>query len=165
MRPAATLVAALAIAGGCGRVGFGLLTADGPSDGTPSMTGDGGPADAIVCTTPQIATETDEGTMHQDAGLPITWVANPPSSGTHYPDWVIWNRTYDTTPIARGYWVHNVEHGGVVFLYHCDPACPAEVARLTAMLQSYPQDPDCPALGHRGIIVEDPLMPPGVRFD
>lgn len=150
----AALVSSLVIAAGCGRVGFALL---GGTD-APVVAGDGG-----TCATPTLGDFASEGQEHQDAGLPITWNTNPPTSGTHYPEWVVWNAVYET-PIDRGYWVHNLEHGGTVFTYHCDPACPDELARLRAMLTALPADADCPALVHRAIVVEDPLLPAGVRF-
>ncbi len=156
MGSARVIVAGLAIVAGCGRVGFALLG---------DATGSSAPGDAgITCQTPTLATNADEGAEHQDAGLPITWAVNPPTSGTHYPDWVVWNQVYDTTPIDRGYWVHNLEHGGIVYLYHCEPACPDEVLQLRDLVAALPSETDCPMLVHRAIVVEDKLLPDGVRF-
>jgi Protein of unknown function (DUF3105) len=153
---------------GCGRVGFGASgdAAVAPPDatvpvdaGVPSV-----PDDAMVCGTPEQRVHADEGTAHSDGGVPTTWVSNPPTSGIHFDAWVRWNRSYAGQVIPRGNWVHNLEHGGTVFGYHCEVPCPGEVARMTAMLDMLPLDTVCPALMHRAILVEDPDLPPGVRF-
>jgi hypothetical protein len=142
-------------ASGCGRVGFQSV-GDAPA-AVPDV-------DAIACTQPQILHPADEGLMHQDAG-PIDYVANPPTSGTHYPAWGHWDRTY-AEALPRGYWVHNLEHGAVVFLWSCPDGCADDVARLTAMMAALPTDEACtePPIYHRALVTEDPLMPPGVRF-
>src|SRR6185437_15933397 len=63
---------------------------------------------------------------------------NPPASGPHYPspkDWGIY-----TTTIAPGYWVHNLEHGGVVVLYDCPTGCSQVVTELQQAYQTFPKD-------------------------
>jgi hypothetical protein len=35
-------------------------------------------------------------------------------------------------------WVHNLEHGAVVFLYHCPDGCPTEVLALEALAAARP---------------------------
>jgi hypothetical protein len=91
----------------------------------------------------------------------ITWDSNPPSSGPHYPVWAAY-QAY-TTPVPRGYYVHNLEHGAVVFLYNCgDGGCPAVVNALQAASDAIPDDPDCTSLGQgvrvRTVITPDPLI-------
>ena len=53
----------------------------------------------------------------------------PPTSGPHRPQWGRWGE-YSWIPPER--WLHNLEHGGVAFLYH--PCAPTEVIEA---LQSY----------------------------
>ncbi|MBA2321104.1 MAG: DUF3105 domain-containing protein [Deltaproteobacteria bacterium] len=50
----------------------------------------------------------------------------PPSSGDHDGCWSRWGVHVDPVPDER--WVHNLEHGGVVFLYDCPEGCAEEVA-------------------------------------
>ena len=64
----------------------------------------------------------DEGRGHVDNGTEVTFAHYPPSSGTHYRSPAAWG-VY-TEPVAEGLFVHNLEHGGVVFLYNCPVACP-----------------------------------------
>ncbi len=75
-----------------------------------------------------------------DAG-PITWWTNPPSSGPHYPIWAHWGTFPEIPP---GYWVHNLEHAGVVFLYRCPSgSCDSTAQSLTAVVDTIPTDPVC----------------------
>jgi hypothetical protein len=75
-----------------------------------------------------------------DAG-PLLYITNPPASGPHYSEWARWGSWRD---LARGYWVHNLEHGGVAFLYRCPGGtCDATrmmVERAAAMI---PRDGAC----------------------
>src|SRR5579883_1956952 len=80
----------------------------------------------------------DEGRVHVTEGSAINYRHNPPASGPHYPapkDWGIY-----TTTIAPGYWVHNLEHGGVVVLYDCPAGCSQVVAELQQAYQTFPKD-------------------------
>jgi hypothetical protein len=105
----------------------------------------------------------DEGADHVPAPMPIVWAANPPTSGAHWPDWARWDQTY-TEAIPRGYWIHNLEHGGVVLLYNCTD-CQAQIDRLTAVRMGLPIDLLCTApVQHRVIVTFDPLLPAGVSF-
>jgi len=70
--------------------------------------------------------------------------ARPSSTSTtrrlrpHYPVWLRYE-VY-TTPMARGYWVHNLEHGWIVLLHRRD--APASVVTdLTNAYRSLPADP------------------------
>lgn len=79
----------------------------------------------------------DEGAGHVAEGSPITYRNNPPSSGKHYPEAKPWG-VYDE-PLVPGYFVHNLEHGGVVVLYDCKTACPDLVNQLKEAQQSFPK--------------------------
>jgi Protein of unknown function (DUF3105) len=75
-----------------------------------------------------------------DAGA-IVYLTNPPASGPHYPVWARWGAWPD---LPRGYWVHNLEHGGVVLLYNCaSGACTATRDALVAASRTIPMDPAC----------------------
>jgi hypothetical protein len=98
---------------------------------------------------------------HVPVGSSIQWNSNPPSSGPHFPFWAAY-QAY-TTPVPRGYYVHNEEHGGVVLLYQCgDASCPDVAAALQAVSDSLPDDPMCLQAGEgvrvRTVISPDPLL-------
>ena len=74
----------------------------------------------------------------------------------HYPVWARYEE--HAAPVARGYWVHNLEHGGIVFLYK--PGTPAAtVEALRAAYRALPNDPAC---GHkRALLAADRRTLPG----
>jgi uncharacterized protein DUF3105 len=131
-RYALLLLAALASACGSGT----------PS--TPAPTPSGAPGMAVP----------NEGWLHVPEGFAVTYISNPPASGPHYPVWLRWEEYSATMP--RGYWVHNLEHGGIVFLYR--PDAPGNViAEHVAAYRALPNDPLC---GHkRALITPDPQLP------
>ncbi len=101
---------------------------------------------------------------HVDFDADIQWSSNPPSSGPHYPIWAAY-QTY-TTPVPRGFYVHDEEHGGVILLYNCadsgDAGCPDVAAALQKASDSIPDDPLCTSAGEgvrvRTVITPDPLI-------
>ncbi|HKA92091.1 MAG TPA: DUF3105 domain-containing protein [Haliangiales bacterium] len=103
--------------------------------------------------------------LHVMPGAEITtWTSNPPATGTHYFFWAKWGRTYPT-PVPRGYWLHNAEHGGMVFLYNCPRGCADQVAALEAVEASMPVDPRCtPPILRRTLVAPDPLLPADVTI-
>jgi hypothetical protein len=110
------------------------------------------PADPGTCSM-QEAAVANEGWSHVTEGSAITYAHNPPASGPHYPVWLRYE-SYDST-MARGYWVHNLEHGAVVLLYR--PSAPAAV--IDTMKQMYRALPSDPACGHtRALLTPDPLL-------
>ncbi len=62
----------------------------------------------------------------------VDYADPPPSSGDHDACWATWGAHAE--PVPDELWVHNLEHGGVVYLYHCPDGCDAEVAELTALV-------------------------------
>ena len=119
--------------------------------------------------------------VHVPIGTDITsWDSNPPSSGEHYPIWAAY-QAY-STPVPRGYYVHDLEHGGVVIVYNCaigdagqevpiDTSdggdagagpCPSVAAQLQAVIDAFPSDPKCdPSSGQprvRFVLTPDPLL-------
>ena len=102
----------------------------------------------------------EDSAPHLAQGAVVEWSTNPPSSGPHYPLWAAWDRTYPS--IARGNWLHNAEHGAIVFAYRCDVDCPEVVAQLEDAVRALPTDSTCtPPIKHRSLVVADPLMPEG----
>lgn len=96
----------------------------------------------------------NEGWVHIAEGSPTSFRSNPPASGSHYPVWLRYE--IFTTTISRGYWVHNLEHGAIVFLYR--PDAPASV--LTALIDAFRSLPADPKCGHpRALLTSDPAMP------
>ena len=77
-----------------------------------------------------------EGRGHVAEGQPISYKNTPPSSGTHYPSTVPWGVYQEE--VAEGYWVHNLEHGGVVLLYNCPDGCPELKQQLEETFKTFP---------------------------
>jgi Protein of unknown function (DUF3105) len=65
---------------------------------------------------------------------PIDYPDPPPASGDHDACWAKWGVHTDTVP-ARN-WVHNLEHGGVVFLYDCPQGCDTELAMFVDLAKA-----------------------------
>jgi hypothetical protein len=78
----------------------------------------------------------DEGREHVSPGAPLSFKANPPSSGTHYATWI--QSGFYTEPQDPGGWVHSLEHGYVVILYNCPEACPELTTQLRGFYDSAP---------------------------
>lgn len=97
--------------------------------------------------------------VHVAVCSPMAFTEYPPTSGKHYPIWADY-KTYAST-LAPGFYVHDMEHGGVVLLINCRTSgdCPADRARLQAIADAYPSDPLCDAATkHRIVIAEDTLL-------
>jgi hypothetical protein len=102
--------------------------------------------------------------VHVPIGTDITsWNSNPPSSGEHYPIWAAFQE-YDAA-VPRGYYVHDLEHGAIDYLYSCPDAgddggaCAAIVAKLEQAVAAMPDDPQCdPSVRVRFVLTPDPLI-------
>jgi hypothetical protein len=134
MMVASMLGAACLLAGGCG----GVETTPGDDAGADSGSGggasDGGPD--IVTTHPDApplpgetectVTETTgilvKGAVHVPVCTPVEYATNPPSGGDHWPLWAAYAK--HTVAVPREMYVHNLEHGAVVFAYRCPSSCP-----------------------------------------
>jgi hypothetical protein len=113
-----TLVLVLAL-GGCGEP---LTVADMAPDLRPD------PNDPSHCDPMNVASVPNEGATHVPCGTKVTYKHNPPASGSHWsaaqPNCIAphpWG-VYLDEGIPEESWVHNLEHGGVVFLYSCNGA-------------------------------------------
>jgi hypothetical protein len=98
---------------------------------------------------------------HVDIHCRVQWDSNPPSSGPHYAIWAAF-QAY-SFPVSRLYYVHDLEHGAIVFLYNCgDAGCPDIVQGLQAASDAIPDDPICASGGQgvrvRTVITPDPLI-------
>jgi hypothetical protein len=89
---------------------------------------------------------------------PVEYGTNPPSSGHHYPLFPEY-RVYDDA-IPRGFWVHSMEHGGVVFTYSCGD-CDDEVSQAAALIAATePAAACCTAAGCASTVTNQLLMTP-----
>ena len=148
----------------------GLVHCGGDDDDSTSTTGGGGSAGSVA----DIKGDRCEVTVSQQPLIPGQHVeecsylgddsynSNPPSSGKHYPVWAAF-KTY-AEPVPRGYWIHDMEHGAVVFLYNCPEGCADEVAVLQQVADQLPVDPLCTATDPQGpkrrvVITPDPKLP------
>jgi len=87
------------------------------------------------------AYEPSYGADHVAVCDPLTPIAFPPTSGTHFSSWADFG-TYDA-PVPWGFLVHAMEHGAVVVGYRCTSDCPEVVAALQAAIDAQPVDPLC----------------------
>lgn len=121
--------------------GDGAETGDG--DGEPE-TGDGdgepgcdpGSTDVAGCAEVIGQGFCSEGAVHVPEGSDIEWMNNPPHSGNHYPSWS--TKGEHAEPVARGNWVHNLEHGWIVLAYNCPADCEAELEVLRDVIAMRP---------------------------
>lgn len=60
----------------------------------------------------------DLGREHIPVGEKVEYNSNPPTSGSHFADWIR-SGVYET-PKEDGYLVHSLEHGYVVMSYNCE---------------------------------------------
>lgn len=73
---------------------------------------------------------------HVNEPTPITYDTVPPTAGPHRGVWGAWGE-YDFMPPQR--YIHNLEHGGVAFLYH--PCVGEEVVeQLRSFARAWPAD-------------------------
>ncbi len=112
---------------------------------------DGGPCDAGV-----VGQYPDASFNHVPIGTTVSYGANPPAGGDHYPYWATWGIHADTVPAE--YFVHNEEHGGLILLYNCPSGCPGIVDTLTEIVNAQPADPLCAGSGvtNRMVMTPDP---------
>jgi hypothetical protein len=68
---------------------------------------------------------------------------DPPSSGPHYniPGQAPVSWGFSDQQIPPEYYVHNLEHGGVVLLYNCSTDCTADQASVKDFVARAPKDP------------------------
>ena len=133
----------------------------GGSGGTGGSLGDAGDAgdaaDSPVNCGTIVTPYAVDPSPHITRCFPVVYSSNPPTSGPHYPNWAAF-QTY-TTPIPRGFTVHDLEHGAIVISYKCAGGCALELAALQAFIDARPADPACVApTKSRIVITPDPLL-------
>ena len=79
----------------------------------------------------------DRGGGHVPEGQPVPYPSYPPTSGPHWPRPAPWG-VYDFE-IAPEVYVHDLEHGGIVVLYHCPRPCPDLVEQLRRAYATLPR--------------------------
>src|SRR5688572_29274495 len=80
----------------------------------------------------------DEGAFHIEFGETATYEHYPPSSGLHYGQILDWGFYED--PVPPEYWVHSLEHGGIVILYQCPSDCTEVQDAIWSVLDNAPLD-------------------------
>lgn len=65
---------------------------------------------------------------------PIAYPDPPPVGGDHDGCWARWG--VHEQPVPARNWVHNLEHGGVVFLHDCPSGCADDLAAFSALAQA-----------------------------
>jgi len=103
-----------------------------------------GPPHPITAATPGTVGES----LQVQAGIHIqppekgTYHTDPPSSGPHYsiPGQAPAPWGFSAQTRAPEYWVHNLEHGGVVVLYSCSQDCAADQATVQAFVSRAPRE-------------------------
>lgn len=80
----------------------------------------------------------DEGRYHIDIGKTADYKHFPPSSGLHYGKILSWG--FYNEAIPPEYWVHSLEHGGVVILYNCATTCKDTEDAIWQVVQKAPPE-------------------------
>lgn len=89
-----------------------------------------------VCAAGAVTQQASRGAQHIPLPTPISYEDSPPSTGNHRPYWAKWG---EYSYLGPQVWLHNLEHGGIAFLY--DPCAPsALVDELRVFAQGQPED-------------------------
>jgi hypothetical protein len=129
---------------------------DGADDGTPDggTDGDGSTGACLSAPREQVGESEEDDWPHVAEGSEIDYANEPPAFGPHYGNnWGSYS-VHDGE-LARGYWVHNIEHGGIVLL-HSPDASQEVVDGLVAAFDAIEPDPDpacAQAGGHKRTLV------------
>jgi hypothetical protein len=98
------------------------------------LSDDAGPGG--ICSTCGGCEETRTGLSMQHVPEPVRYTDNPPSGGDHAACWSKFGVHEEAVPEGR--WVHNLEHGAVVFLHNCPEDCSDEIAKLELLAKGRP---------------------------
>jgi hypothetical protein len=170
----ATAALALMLAAGCGDGSDVVLVADGGAgDGGEGDDGSAPPDGEGFVLTPRDADPPADGAPLPPGCMPegeqkhevmesphvvnnegVQYTSNPPSSGPHCAQTVAYSG-FDQ-PVSSCYWLHNLEHGGIVVLYNCPDGCNDIRQRIGQFLANV-TDPDCQGT-KRVIIAPEPTL-------
>jgi hypothetical protein len=102
--------------------------------------GDGGSTSAangsVAYSDAAIETFPSEGSTHVPVGTVVDYHTDPPTSGNHYPD--PQPGGYYTAPVASGFLVHSMEHGGVIIYYDASRLTADNLLALQALAAQHP---------------------------
>jgi hypothetical protein len=111
-------------------------------------------ADGAACAV-EVSGQANGGHLHTAKDCdPVTSATNPPSSGTHYPNWAAY-KSY-AAPVPWGFLVHCLEHGAIVVVYNCPDGCADELAQAQALMAGLPPDAACGGSPMKIVLAPDP---------
>jgi hypothetical protein len=116
--------------------GGGDAELDAGEDGSTEDGGEAPEAGAGLCASCGGCEEQRTVNSAQHKPEPISYADNPPTGGDHASCWSTFGVHGEAVPESR--WVHNLEHGAIVFLYNCPDGCAAEVKQLEALAKGRP---------------------------
>jgi Protein of unknown function (DUF3105) len=103
-----------------------------------------------------VQSQSNGGHLHSNDCDPLTYASNPPSSGTHYPDWAMY-KTY-SAPVPWGFLVHCLEHGAIDIVFNCPDGCPDEVAQAQVLIDGLATDQGCGGAPMKIVLAPDPSL-------
>lgn len=124
--------------------------------------GDGGCVPTLACLGTPVPLEPE---LHVPEPERVAYLADPPPSGPHWPCWAPWGSGHATRALPAERFVHNLEHGGVVLLYRCDPDAGLDdggsCAAMAEALVAFAADggPAAPAGDMRYLVAARPELP------
>lgn len=126
-------------------------------DAAPGADGGGGQSAQSLCrpivqTHPLLASPHILAQAYDEAA----YNSNPPSSGPHCAAWGKY-ATFTGRPLPRCNYLHNLEHGAVVFLFKCPQGCPEVTAAFAGLIAGFQHDQTCAA--PRLIVTPDAELP------
>lgn len=117
----------------------GLIAAAGDDDAEDAQLIDEQPVEGSACNAVERTFQTG-GVVHLTPCTAVVVHTNPPAWGDHYTNFPQF-RVYDYA-IPRGFYIHSLEHGGVVFTYSCTD-CGDEVSAAKALIAETEPNPAC----------------------
>jgi len=142
------VVAGLVVIGAAAAIVYAASAPSGSGKPSAAATATTAPAESASPGSPDQVGETQpiqEG-IHIQPPQKASYQTDPPSSGAHYsiPGQATANWGFYDRSIAPEYYVHNLEHGGVVLLYNCSGVaadCTADQASVKDFVSKLPKDP------------------------
>ena len=132
----------IAIAASCALgVAFALIACGGDDDDSPGRgplkpgSSDGGSSRGICTADGDCEEALEVGPPEHQQGT-IDYPDRPPAGGAHNPCWADFGVHDDELPAEN--WVHNLEHGAVVYLHDCPDGCADELDALRELVEARP---------------------------